>query len=384
MRILKVTQAYRPFLEKGGPATKVPAIADRLAKRGHRVTVLTVAHGSAPAGAETQGGVEVIYLRSLVAYRSVTWNTGVRAFCRERLRGFDVAHIYGLYDLLGPGVAFYCRRMGVPYVVEPMGMYRPIVRSLVKKRLYHWLLGRSLVTSATLLIATSQLEQQELLEEGVAPLKVVVRRNGVDLDEFAELPPRGAFRRELGIADGTPLVLYLGRLSKKKGLGLLVRAFASVPGAACLAIAGPDERDGSVEEVKRLCAALRLERRVRLVGPRFGRQKLQALVDADLFVLPSQNENFGNAVAEAIACGTPAIVTDRCGIAPLVEGNAALVVPYHEEALRIQMTRLIEDVALRERLRVGCHKAAVTLGWDQPLQKMEEIYQQVAREARAA
>ena len=384
MRILKVTQAYHPFVEKGGPAVKVPAIAERLAKRGHRVTVLTVAHGSAPAGKQTRGGVEVIYLRSLVAYRSTTWNAGVRAFCREHLRGFDVVHIYGLYDLLGPTVAFYCRRMGVPYVVEPMGMFRPIVRSLVKKRLYHWLLGGSLVTGAAFLIATSQLEQQELLEEGVAAKKVVVRRNGLDLVEFAELPPRGAFRHELGIPDETPLVLYLGRLSKKKGLDLLVRAFAGVPASACLVVAGPDERDGSLEEVKRLCGDLALANRVRLAGPRYGLQKLQAFVDADVFVLPSQNENFGNAVAEAIACGTPAIVTDRCGIAPLVEGTAALVVPYEEEELRTQMTRLVEDVALRERLRAGCRKTAGTLSWDQPLQKMEEIYQQVAREAQAA
>jgi glycosyltransferase involved in cell wall biosynthesis len=383
MRILKVTQAYHPFLEKGGPAVKVPAIAERLAKRGHRVTVLTVAHDSAPTGPQSRAGVEVIYLRSVVAYRSASWNAGVRAFCKERLRGFDVAHIYGLYDLLGPMVAFYCRRRGVPYVVEPMGMYRPIVRSLVKKRLYHWLLGSSLVTGAELLIATSQLEQQELLEEGVPPAKVVVRRNGLDLDEFAELPVRGVFRRDFGIPLEAPLVLYLGRLSRKKGLDLLIRAFAGAPASAFLAVAGPDERDGSLDEVRRLCADRGLESRVRLVGPRFALQKLQAFVDADVFVLPSQNENFGNAVAEAIACGTPAIVTDRCGIAPLVEG-AALVVSYDEEELRVQMTRMIEDVALRERLRADCRKVAGTLGWDQPLQQMEAIYRQIAGEARAA
>lgn len=384
MRILKVTQAYYPFLEKGGPAVKVRAIAERLAERGHQVTVLTADHGSSrETRLERIGEVEVVYLRSLLAYRSTTLNPGLVSFCRRRLREFDLAHIYGLYDLLGPTVAFFCRMRKVPYLVEPMGMYRPIVRSLHKKRLYHRVVGSAMVEGASSLIATSAQERRELIEEGVPAGKIVVRRNGLDASEFAHLPARGAFRCELRLANGQPLILYLGRLSKKKGLDLLLRAFATLPVPAQLAIVGPDDHDGCWEEIERLRTELNLQNRVWLAGPRFGLKKLEALVDADVFVLASQNENFGNAVAEAVACGTPVVVTDRCGIAPLVGERAGLVVPYDAEALRASLTRLLEDDGLRKRLRAGCQPTAQALSWDQPLFEMEALYETVVAEARA-
>jgi glycosyltransferase involved in cell wall biosynthesis len=385
MRILKVTQAYFPYLEKGGPATKVRALAEGLAARGHAVTVLTSAYAPTPEyQTRTIQGVEVIYLRVLLSNRALTVNAGLISFCRRRLREFEAVHIYGMYDLLGPTVAFFCRKHGLPYVLEPMGMYRPIVRSITKKRVYHWLLGGSLARAAQRLVATSQLEEKELHDEGVAPGRVVVRRNGVNLSEFHDLPRTGDFRKELGIQNGQPLVLYLGRLSKKKGLDVLLRAFARLSAKAHLAIVGPDDGDGAAEEIRHLRSELGLEKSVTLLGGRYGREKLQAMVDADLFVLPSQNENFGNAVAEAIACGTPVLVTDRCGIAPLVDQKAGLVVPYETGALQAGLARMLDDEPLRERLRAGCRQTAATLSWEEPIQEMESLYQQIAQEARAA
>src|SRR6202790_550844 len=98
MKILKVTQAYYPFLDKGGPTVKVRSLARGMAAAGHSVTVLTAALGVDPAtrklaapipsrwGFETQdGGVESVFLRTRARYRAITWNPGVAAFCRERL-----------------------------------------------------------------------------------------------------------------------------------------------------------------------------------------------------------------------------------------------------------------------------------------------------------
>jgi glycosyltransferase involved in cell wall biosynthesis len=377
MRILKVTQIYYPYLEKGGPAVKVRALAEHLARRGHEVTVLTAQ--LRPFDQEQEDKANVLYLRTVAKYRTMTINRGLLPFCRQRLRTFDVVHIYGLYDLLGPVVAWFCRQWEIPYVVEPMGMYRPIVRSLGKKHLYHRLLGRALVEGAAALIATSEQERRELIEEGIASERVMVRRNGLNLSEFDGLPSRQVFRQELGLSDKEPLVLYLGRISHKKGLDLLLRAFAKLPTTARLAVIGPDDQDGCVQELERLRAQLGLEERVVLAGPRFGAQKLEALVGADLFVLPSQNENFGNAAAEAIACGVPVLVTDRCGIAPLVNGRAGLVVSYNEQSVREGLARLLEDGAARERLRAGCADVARQLSWEEPVARMEALYQQIRR-----
>ncbi|MFQ5874900.1 MAG: glycosyltransferase, partial [Dehalococcoidia bacterium] len=207
MRILKISQVYYPYLEKGGGAVKVRAIAEHLARNGHKVTVLTADLGPRDGTAEKQereeprgtGGVEVVYLRTVGGYRGTTVNPGVVSFCLQRLREFDLAHIYGIYDLLGPAVAHFCRKWGIPYLLEPMGMYRPIVRSLRKKRLFHRLLGRTEVTGTASIVATSDQERLELMEQGLPPDQIVVRRNGLDLNEFDTLPPRGPFRRELGL-----------------------------------------------------------------------------------------------------------------------------------------------------------------------------------------
>src|SRR5579862_10056474 len=154
MRLLHVTQSYYPFFDMGGPTVKVRALARGLASSGHTVTVLTADLGfdatkrqiaSAVPGRwgfeAKEDGVEAIYLRTRARHRALTWNPGVTAFCRERLGGYDLTHIYGLYDFIGPRVAGACRRIARPYVLEPMGMFLPIVRSIRMKKVYHATIG---------------------------------------------------------------------------------------------------------------------------------------------------------------------------------------------------------------------------------------------------
>ncbi|MBC8029369.1 MAG: glycosyltransferase [Pyrinomonadaceae bacterium] len=392
MRILKITQTYYPYLSKGGPPAKVRAIAKALAGRGHEVTVLTADRGETDGetkladltdwsrspsawGWEAQDhGVETVYLPTMRNYRATTVNPRILRFCTRRLREYDVVHIYGLYDLIGSTAGWFCRRYGIPYVLEPLGMFGSKVRSRQKKRLYRKLVGDSLFKGANAIIATSETERDELIEGGIAAAKIVLRRNGIDLSEFESLPARGAFRAKLGIREQTPLILFLGRLSFIKGLDLLVKAFARLDAETHLVIAGPDDFDGCAQTVRKLIEEFGVGNRVTLTGPLYGKAKLEALVDADLFVLPSRYESFGNAAAESIACGTPVLVTDQCGIAPLVEGKAGLVVPYDVEALHRGMKRLLEDEVLSVQLRAGCAEVAGGLSWEEPVAAMETLY----------
>ena len=384
MNILKVSYAYPPFLEMGGPPVKVQAIAERLAQREHAVTVLTANYGR-PRRTEVReiGGVEVIYLRPIVRYRTLTVNPGVMPFCLQRLREFDVVHIYGLYDLLGPVVGFFCQHWSIPYVLEPLGMYRPVLRSLGKKRLYHTLFGHHLRSHATRIIATSEQERQKLLADGLPPDQIVLRRNGVDLTQFDVLPPRGCFRQKWGVQPGQRMILFLGRLVSIKSLDLLLEAFAMLPLTANrVVLAGPDEADGYRQFLEGTAIRLNLDGMVLFTGPLYGRDKLEALVDADVFVLPSQSESFGNAVAEAMACGTPIIVTDRCGIAPYVKDQAGLVIPHDAEALRDALQRLLTDSSLSERFKAQGPVVAQGLSWDEPVAKMAAIYKELIAKSR--
>jgi glycosyltransferase involved in cell wall biosynthesis len=392
MRILNVTETYAPFLEFGGPPVKVHALAEGLARKGHQMTVLTAnwglekheaAQGRNNAGEmspfgwrRSENDVESIYLPTWLHYRQVSWNPAVKRYCRTQLTNFDIVHIFGLYDLLGPAVAAACRKRTIPYVVEPIGMFVPIVRNLWLKRLYHRVWGRRLLQGASAVVATSEQEIQELAEGGIPRAKIVMRRNGVEAPE--SWPEAGAFRGKLGISNDTKLVLFLGRLSVKKSPELLLRAFAEVRkrwegSGPRLVFAGPDE-GGMKTQLEQMAKQLDADSDVQFAGPLFGREKWAAYRDADVFVLPSQNENFGNTVAEAVTSGTPVIVTEQCGIAPLVANEAGIVVRREVKDLAEALAHVLKDEELRGHLKAGCAKVAANLGWEGPLQEMESLY----------
>jgi glycosyltransferase involved in cell wall biosynthesis len=400
MRLLNVTQSYYPFMDKGGPTVKVRALARGMAAAGHSVTVLTADLGFDPAKQEfanalpsrwgfeaTEDGVEVIYLRTNASYRAQTWNPGVSDFCKERLASYDVVHIYGLYDLLGPHVAQACRRISLPYIVEPMGMFQPIVRNILMKRVYHAFLGRQMLGGAARLVATAERERAELLAGGIPDHKIVVRRNGIDVP--GNLPPPGLFRNRWDISTDVKLVLFLGRLVSKKSPDLMLEAFShwhqrsDGPGGSILVIAGPDEGDGFLQRLEAQAERMGMNGGVLFTGPLYGDAKWAAYRDADLFVLPSQNENFGNTAAEAVACGTPVLVTDRCGIAPIVDRRAGVVVPHDCAALEAGLGRVLNDTAFAANLRAGCKDVARSMGWAEPLAEMESLYRDLISEKRA-
>ncbi len=398
MRILNVTQSYDPFFEFGGPPVKVKALAEGLAGRGHAVTVLTADWGvdkrlrerpgegeakPSPFGRKREThGVTTIYLPNWGHYRAMSWNPALPRYLRARLKDFDVVHIFGLYDLLGATAAARCRAEKIPYVVEPIGMFVPMVRSILLKKVYHKLLGTAMLCGASAIVATSDQEQRELEAGGIPPKQIVLRWNGVEAP--TALPERELFRKRVGIPGQAKVILFLGRLSAKKSPDLLLQAF----GELCkrqgelgrswhLVFVGPDEA-GMRARLESMAAQLGLGSRVHLIEAIHGREKWEAYVDADIFVLPSQNENFGNTAAESVAAGTPAIVTDRCGIAPLLEGVAGLVVGHDRGGLSEALEMLLLNETLYEKLREGCSKITKSLGWEQPIAAMELLYNTVA------
>ena len=230
MRILNVAQTYFPYLAEGGRPAKVRILSRKLAHRGHHVTVLTVNLGAsewAQVGVVpektslgwrmVEDGVEAIYLPEVARYRAITINPRLVQFCRTSLGDFDLVHFYGLYDLLGPSVSYFCRRQGVPYVIEPLGMFRPIDRSFRLKQLWHRSVGSRFWRDAAQIVATSELERQELLEDGVPAAKVVMRYNGIDMTSSSTPAPRGTFRSKWDIAPGEPLIVFFSRLIPRKG-----------------------------------------------------------------------------------------------------------------------------------------------------------------------
>jgi glycosyltransferase involved in cell wall biosynthesis len=388
MRILKVVQAYYPFQEQGGPIVKVRALARGLVQRGHEVTVLTADLGlqSRITGdtkfdrckwgwCSDQEGVRVIYLPTVAHYRALTFNPRVIAFSRASVQNFDLVHFYGLYDLLGPIVGTFCRKQGTPYIIEPMGMFHPIDRGFWLKRAWHRLVGTAFWRNAAQIVATSEMEEQELLAAGVPPKDLVVRYNGINLAQFADLPARGTFRAKWKIPLQEPLILFLSRLIPRKGADILIEAFASsCPSTGRLVIAGPEGERGYRAYLEERARNSGVESRVTFTGPLYDGDKQALLADTDLFVLPSRYENFANAPAEAIACGVPVIITNACGIRSLVEGRAGLVIPPEKAALTESLSTMLNDAQLYGRFKSSCRAVADELSWTRLTEQMEGYY----------
>ena len=393
MRVLKVVQSYFPFQDRGGPVVKVRSLARGLAKRGQQITVLTADLGFGKNYASDvkiqrcqwgwqaqEDGVETIYLSTVAHYRALTLNPRVVGFCRASISQFDLVHLYGLYDLLGPAVSFFCRRSGIPYVIEPMGMYRPIDRSFQMKRLWHWSLGDVYWRNAAQIVATSEMEQQELVEDGVRAEKIVIRYNGIDGGASGDRPKRGSFRARWGIPDGEPLVLFLGRLIPRKGADVLIEAFSEAcPESGRLVIAGPEGESGYRATLEQRAHEAGIESRVIFTGALYDQDKSALMTDADVFVLPSRYENFANSAAEAIAFGVPVIITDCCGIRSLVSGRAGLVIAPEKQPLIEALRSLISDRVLYSKLKSGCKEVAAELGWDRLSGQMEDHYTKILR-----
>jgi glycosyltransferase involved in cell wall biosynthesis len=163
---------------------------------------------------------------------------------------------------------------------------------------------------------------------------------------------------------------------------LLLQAVASLPAEiggkpVMLVFAGPDE-GGMQAKLEQTAESAGIRTRVRFAGAIFGAEKWAAYRDADVFVLPSQNENFGNTAAEAVAAGTPVIVSEQCGIAPLLAEEAGLSVKHDCAVLAQALRRVLGEADLHARLAAGCPKVTLRLGWEKPVGEMEDLYKRLA------
>jgi len=379
MRILLATPAYWPAVAFGGPTWAAKELAEALVRQGHEVGVVTTslrAIGAAPAArgrsrTERVGGVTVHYLATPLRYR---W-MGITPTLPLRLAGFrrpDVVHLFGYRDFVTTATSWWARAARIPYVLEPLAMYVPRYRNVPLKRAFDRLVGQPVAHGAAVIVAVSERERGQLVEAGLPAERIVVRPNG--FPPSLPLEPDGTLRRRAGVDAAAPLVLSVGRISFAKGLDLLLRAAAGLPGVH-VALLGPDDGDGTLQTLTALCDELGLGERVHFLGPTDARGPREAYAEADVFVLPSRNESFGMVAAEAAAAGAAVVVTDRCGVAELLGGRGALVVPCEVEPLREAIRSLLDDPALRAQLGEGGREVARATTWDDVARRQVELYE---------
>jgi glycosyltransferase involved in cell wall biosynthesis len=296
----------------------------------------------------------------------------------EAVASADIVHVAGLWEAIQHSAAVAARGRGIPYLFSPHGMLDPwsLARRKWIKRLYMvWRLREDLDRAAAIHYTC------EVERDLVQPLRLhappIIEPNGLDLSEFQSLPSPDVFRaRHRQLAGGKPFVLFLSRIDPKKGLDLLVPAFARLQKTdALLVIAGPDLVNYQAE-VQRLASDQGIADRVLFTGMLRGTERIEALAAATLFVLPSYQENFGIAVIEALAAGVPVVISDQVNIhAEIAAAGVGGVVPTQIEALAGEMQRWLTDPALYEAAKDRAPAFARDhYDWRQIAQRWKERY----------
>lgn len=385
IRVLHVISGFDH--RSGGPLTALGGLARAQAAVGMRVTVAAAYYPDDhdPQGTAReweQAGVKV----RLIGPATGRFHTSpaMAAEVRDLVEQADVVHLHALWDEILHRGAREARRAGKPYVIRPCGQLDPwcLAQGRLKKQLYlAWRLRRNLDQAAALHFTSAR--EAELTRPLRLSAPGIVESNGVHLAEFEALPPRGSFRRRYPQIGERPLVLMLGRIHPIKGLDLLLPAFARMGvEEAVLALAGPDD-EGYQATVEALARELGIEERVIFTGMLRGPGRIEALADADLFAMPSYHENFGIAVVEALAAGTPVVISDEVQIhREISEAGVGGVTPTQVEPLAAELRRWLTDAELRRRAAEAARPfVRATYVWEDIARRWEEHYGRLTQPA---
>ena len=382
MKILHVVASYLPATRYGGTIVSVHGLCRALAARGHDVHVYTTSvdgPGDSPVPHDVpvnRDAVKVWYFRSTHA-RRLYWAPGLGRALQAHVGEFDAVHVHAIYLWPLWKAAWTARGAGVPYVISPRGMLEKSLvdkKSALAKRALIRFIERPSLEHAAAIHVTSRREGDEIRSFGFALPPVEEIPNGVDLDNC----PPGAVSPEVQrLIDAGPFVLFLGRLNWKKGLDRLIAALAHAPGVRVV-VAGNDE-DGYRDTLQALAVRHGVAGRWSFAGPVAGANKAALLARAQLLVLPSYSENFGNVVLEAMAAGRPVVVTPEVGLSAAVrDAGAGLVVDGTPQALGEALASLASDAEAQSAIGArGRALAEARYSWDAVAAQMERLYQTV-------
>lgn len=382
MRIVHVITGIAT--DSGGPTVVVKELANRLVARRHEVFVLTTDTSVSGRRLELETAtvgydarVRLGVYRGDLVLPPYPSRRHFAAVCRA-IRNVDVAHVHGVFALPVTAAMAAFRARGLPYVLRPCGMLDPY--SLTER----WFLKRvwlALIERANVLGAAAI---QTSTEHEASALRAFLPEKN---HERVRIIPQGV--EQLGSPTGRrlhprPYLLFLSRLAKKKNLLGLIAAFGRLARRwpeLDLVLVGPDER-GHRAVVEHAIATHGLRERVVVAGPAYGADKVDWYAGAEVFVLPSHDENFGIVVIEAAQLGVPLVVSEGVGLSAAVRVHEAGMVT---ESVPESLASALETALMRGRegFAPGLEALATTFAWDRVIDRLELLYREVVGNNRS-
>ena len=368
MKILHIVPTYYPAVRYGGPIKTVHELNKELVKQGAEVTVYTtnidgrnnlnVLLGK-PVDVD---GVKVYYFPA--TFRPWQYSFSLHRALAKNLKSFDLVHITSVFLAASTLGAYYAKKFKKTYVISPRGslMSETLKKKSFKKSLYLNIIEKCNLKKAVIHF-TTEMEKKEYIGLKLPLRDSIVIPNGINTGELDKNVPAGYFREKFNIAQDAKVILFLSRLSWKKGLDTLIPAFVEVikkEPKAILVLAGGDD-EGYKKDIQLLITDYQLQNKVIFTGMIGGDDKIAAYQDSDVFVLPSYAENFGNVVLEAAYLGLPVVVTEGVAISSEIEkAGVGIVVKKEVKELAEAIFKVLNDSALALKMGQSGKKLAET------------------------
>jgi glycosyltransferase involved in cell wall biosynthesis len=356
MRILMVISSFPPAYQYGGALQVAYNLSRGLARTGHDVTVYTTDVGPNNrrlpiSGARThEAGFCVYRFRNvsegLAQKENLALAPGIAFALATTIERYDVVHLHEYRSAQAVLTHAIASRHGIPYLVQPHGGLAIVLGRARLKNMYDIMWGRRILRSASRIVAVSSQEAENFRTFGIAPSRIALVPNGVPAVDSGSSPARGHFRTRHGVDADSFVVLFLGRIRLSKGVSTLLDAFETLSKKhpkAVLALCGPDEGIGHSIKFESAKSGLT----VIMPGLLTGKEKTEALLDSDVFCLPSVTEALSMALLEAASYGLPIVASSVSAPSEFVAANAGLFVELTPEAIAQALCTLAESPDLR-------------------------------------
>ena len=396
MKILHVAHFFYPCLSAGGVVNASYQIAS---KQGKDDDVKVISSDSCKERLKFPNGrydvdvdgIKVDYFKNLSnGFKLKTMlDTPLAApfKIRKDIKDYDIVHIHEHRQTLAIIASYFARKNNIPYIVQAHGSVLPFFQKEGLKNLFDKVFGFKILHNASCVFALTEVEKEQYLKMGVDEDKIEIVPLGINLEEYENLPAYGKFRSKFNIGENDKLILFVGRIHEIKGLDLLLDAFNdlivqsneknSLENIDCssikLAIVGPD--DGYLVKLEEKVKEYSLEENVIITGPFYKEEKQEALVDCDLFVIPSKYESFTTSGLEAMACSKPLVLTKNNHIHDWVDGNVGIACEDNKDSLREAIEKVLFDEELSQIFAENGNKLIKEkYNWDIINDQILEIY----------
>jgi glycosyltransferase involved in cell wall biosynthesis len=363
----------------GGTVSVVYKLSRALAERGHDVTVYTSDYQFNNNDIGRLQGIHVYPFHCWSKVGNFYFTPRVVDMAKRDLRQFDIIHLHCFRSFQNIILHHYAREYGVPYILDCHGSFPRQHGKYFLKWLFDTSFGNNLLKDTSRVIAETKSAASEYHAGGITDNLISIIAPPFAIEEFTNLPERGAFRKKYGLTR-KHLIVFLGRIHWIKGLSFLVDSFAQLGRTnTTLALVGSD--DGYKAALEKQIKALNLTDRVLFTGFLSGQDKLSALVDADVVVQVSSYEQGTGVPFEAVLCNTPIIVTKTTGSENVSKIDAGYLVEYGN----ITELRDIMEYVLGHptEAEVKTNKAKeyikTNLSLERVVQKYESIYAECKR-----